>query len=254
MSLLDLDVYAPSLHSYFDYSPAKWINDFLNGAATLKDVMVDMTSVIQGHASTESMKNGGGGRLWLGLSNPQKDEIFKLEGQGRQTSTSIQMLRKFLELREGLISDYDCDYVIVDTSPGIRYWSINSLAIADTILLALKMDKLDIEGTRKMTSDMYESIKKLGGRLYLLLNRTNGYCAPSSQMFQENTIPLVAQQDWEKMHTELIKDIGLDIISAIPCYCDIQFSTAEFLTVIRHPEHPFSKQLTRIAEGEQLKL
>src|SRR5437867_10882028 len=115
------------------------------------------------------------------------------------------------------------------------------------------MDKLDIEGTRKMTSDMYDSLKTLG-KSYLLLNRTNDYCAAGSQMLEQSTIPLLAQQDWEKMHTSLIKQIGLDIISAIPCSCDIEFSTAELLTAVRYPEHPFSKQVVGIADGDELKL
>ncbi|HEY7778319.1 MAG TPA: P-loop NTPase, partial [Nitrososphaeraceae archaeon] len=29
VSLLDLDVYAPSLHAYFGHNPDKWINDLL---------------------------------------------------------------------------------------------------------------------------------------------------------------------------------------------------------------------------------
>lgn len=45
------------------------------------------------------------------------------------------------------MSEFGADYIIVDTSPGIRFWSINSLAIADTLLLTLKMSDLDIDGT-----------------------------------------------------------------------------------------------------------
>ena len=35
--LMDLDVYAPSLHTYFDMQPMKWLNDFLNGTAEITD-------------------------------------------------------------------------------------------------------------------------------------------------------------------------------------------------------------------------
>ena len=45
--LLDLDVYAPSLHSYFDKNPKRWINDFLNGTAEVRDIIMDVTSVIE---------------------------------------------------------------------------------------------------------------------------------------------------------------------------------------------------------------
>ena len=44
--LLDLDVYAPSLQSYFDTDPKKWINDFLYDNAELKEVVLDFTPVI----------------------------------------------------------------------------------------------------------------------------------------------------------------------------------------------------------------
>ena len=142
--------------------------------------------------------------------------------------------------------------MIIDTSPGIRYWSINSLAIADTILLALKLDKLDIDGTRKMTMDMYDSLKKLGAKSYLLLNRTNGYCIPHLPTSEDST-NMMPQQDVHKIYTSLLRDTGMDIISTIPCYCDIQFSTAEFLTAVRYPEHPFSKVLEEIANSERLR-
>jgi chromosome partitioning protein len=44
--------------------------------------------------------------------------------------------------------------IIIDTSPGIRYWSINALALADTLFLTLKMDNLDIDETKKMADDI----------------------------------------------------------------------------------------------------
>ena len=52
-------------------------------------------------------------------------------------------------LREQLVSDYDADYVLVDTSPGIRQWSINVLAVADILLLTLKMGDLDVDGKKE---------------------------------------------------------------------------------------------------------
>jgi MinD-like ATPase involved in chromosome partitioning or flagellar assembly len=249
VSLLDLDVYAPSLQVYFDYTPKKWINDLLSDNAKLSDIMVDMTSVIKPLASPDAKT----GKLWLGFSNPQKEEIYKLEGGiGKQKDSKMQLLRKFIQLREDLIAEYKCDYIIIDTSPGIRFWSINSLALADTILLILKFGDLDIEGTKKMAADMYDSFTKYGAKSYLLLNRVAGYCIPNTEASahyhdSQTSITLDAE-----FGTTLSKEVGMDMISAIPCYCDIQFSRKEFLTVLQHPEHPFAKQLNILAESKQV--
>ena len=87
------------------------------------------------------------------ILNPQKKEIFKLEIADAETKR--QAIRKFVQFREILTSELGADYIIVDTSPGIRFWSINSLAIADILLLTLKMSDLDIDGTRIVAEEIY---------------------------------------------------------------------------------------------------
>ena len=43
--LLDLDFYAPSLYTYFNYEPEFWINDYLKNKADLEDIMIDSRSL-----------------------------------------------------------------------------------------------------------------------------------------------------------------------------------------------------------------
>ena len=271
--LLDLDVYAPSLQSYFDTEPKKWINDFLYDNAELKEVVLDFTPVIDriGGSSTsnnlETKRKAKGGQLWVGFCNAKKEEIYKLEGgspaTSKQDTSKIHLLRRFILLRELLISEYHADYVIIDTSPGIRYWSINALAVADTLLLTLKMGDLDIAGTRKLAEEIYGSFTKFGTKSFLLWNRVAGYCIPhnvqdermlypmtspgttttSSDSKSKSSLLMERQQATETdMKKFLTDETGMEVISAIPCYCDIQFSRKEFLTVLEHPEHPFTKQ------------
>src|SRR5918998_6956783 len=191
--LLDLDVYAPSLHTYFEMEPDRWINDFLTGDTELNDVMVDLTSIVVGNnydnnnssTSSSAHTSSANGKLWLGFSNPKKEEIYKLEG-GKQEK--VQFLRRFIVMREQLFSNFKADYVIVDTSPGIRYWSINALAIADVSYLTLKSGDLDIAGTKKMVSEIYSSFTKFGAKPYLILNKVAGYCVPHSSGEQQQPV------------------------------------------------------------------
>jgi chromosome partitioning protein len=277
--LLDLDVYAPSLQAYFEREPPKWINDFLWNNAKVEEVLVDLTSAtLSNNNITHNI-----GKLYVGFCNPKKEEIYRLDGAGKQDSSKIQLLRRFVLLREQIISNYDADYIIIDTSPGIRYWSINALAVADTLFLTLKMDNLDIDGTRKMASDIYSSFSKFGAKSYLVMNRVAGYCTPPAQIAAGTTVSLAAQSSMDTSHdgitssgsankpyekaitiqqqyesgddvsNMLSRDVGMEIICSIPCYCDIQFSRREFLTVLKHPNHPFAQRIEQLAEEKQIK-
>jgi cellulose biosynthesis protein BcsQ len=155
-------------------------------------------------------------------------------------------------LREEIVSKYNADFIIIDTSPGIRYWSINSLAIADTILLSLKLDGIDLKGTRLLAKEIYDSLTKLGTKSYLLLNRAAGYCLPpnlpgeqtsATQEMYNNTV-----DNQSKVVSNLSADIGMDTILSIPCYCDIQFDSNEFLTALRYPNHPFAGKIDALIE------
>src|ERR671920_1014096 len=72
VALLDLDIYAPSLHNYFKISPKKWINDFLDNNADVEETIIDMTEYID----KEKLSTG---KFYAGFSNPSRDAIFKFE-------------------------------------------------------------------------------------------------------------------------------------------------------------------------------
>jgi cellulose biosynthesis protein BcsQ len=260
--LLDLDVYAPSLQSYFMVEPKKWINDYLYSEADIGEVMQDLTAKVseidmeskEMHPadSPQNIKDNVRGKLWVGFSNAKKEEIYKLEG-GADT-TRKQFLRRFILLREQLITNYDADFIVIDTSPGIRYWSINALAVADILFLTLKAGDLDIEGTKKMAEEIYSSFTKFGTKSFLLLNRVSGYCAPSPLMIKpemthdSKSVPLIIEtpQDSEEI---LAKEVRMQIMSSIPCYCDIQFLRKEFLTALKFPAHPFAKKIENLTQS-----
>jgi chromosome partitioning protein len=250
--LLDLDVYAPSLQDYFQWQPKKSINDYLFENAEVDEVIQDLTGVLKKFPSDNGEQPESKGKLFVGFSSTSKEEIYKLDGAVRQEGSKIQLLRKFLMLREEIVSKYNADYIIIDTSPGIRYWSINSLAIADTILLSLKLDGIDLKGTRLLAKEIYESLTKLGTKSYLLLNRAAGYCLPPN-MAGENTSSTeelynttIGSQS--AVVSKLNEDIGMDTILSIPCYCDIQFDSNEFLTALRYPDHPFAAKIGVLIE------
>jgi chromosome partitioning protein len=253
VALLDLDIYAPSLHNYFKITPKKWINDFLDNNANIEETILDVTESIHN-------KEGSLGKLFVGFSNPNRDAIFKFE-ISNGTEYWKKQFRKLVFLREQMITKMDMDYIIIDTSPGIRHWSINALSIADKLILTMKMDDLDIEGTKKLIHEIYTTFVKFGAISYILLNRISGYCIPmtlvESPDKKTNTIHAhYGQTDNNTIETPNAKHVlegieemtGVKYLTPLPCYCDIQFSPREFLTVVNNPNHPFSKRLQTIID------
>lgn len=213
-----------------------------------------------------------------GFSSRKKEEIYKMDdihpvwspALGKQSTSKMQLLRRFILLTELLHSEYQADYIIIDTSPGIRYWSLNALTVADTLLLTLKMGDLDVDGTTTLVAEIYDSFTKFGTKSFLLWNRVAGYCIPHNAAdvnttaaslqteASENLVPpviresslLTKQQTTETdMKDFITRKTEMKVITSIPCYCDIQFSTREFLTVLEHPHHPFTKQFEQLVQA-----
>jgi cellulose biosynthesis protein BcsQ len=251
--LVDMDVYAPSLYVYFNIQPKKWINDYLNDKIAFCDCIYDFSHLMK-EFNPNMQKEDKFGSFHAVFSNPSKQEITDLDSVMRKDSSKSQMLKKMLFLKETSITVTDYDYMILDTSPGIRYWSINSLAISDTIFLSLKMDNIDVEGTKHMALDVYGSFTSYGTKSYLLLNRVAGYCEPPAILESGNPVSIENTSSFKSLLLEqhetinnLEKLIKMDVISMIPCYCDMQFERQEYLTVLKNPHHPFSKKVEELS-------
>jgi len=269
VGLLDLDIYAPSIQTYFEIEPKRWLNNYLNSSADLSDVIVEGNQFVNSgkpnadkYRSNEKVQNTDGGNLWLGFSNPRSEEILQLETTG--TSTAREILKKLILLKEKMLTDLRLDYLIIDTSPGIRTWSINALAISDILLLTLKSGDIDSKGTKRLVEDIYDTFTRHGSKSYLLYNRVNGYCMPPKDFLgagnNKSNIPDIegfsgsGKEDSFKSGTQmgepkLSQELGIKTITSIPCFCDIQFSEKEFLTVLNYPDHPFSYYVNQLITG-----
>lgn len=226
IGLIDLDTSAPSLSIYFKKTPKMYINDLLSGEAELADILVELTEELD-------LK----GKLWVAFANPRKEAIQEIEIK-HDLKWQLTALKRLLSTKKEFFEKYQLDYLLLDTSPGIRYWSINTLAAADTLLLLMKDSDMDIEGTRKMINDIYDSLTRFGSKYYIVLNKV-----PGQTITEQSTI--TNQKAWIE---EIERVVGAQVVGAIPCYCDIQFNRHEYLFAIKQPQHPFSKNLKTVAE------
>ena len=94
--------------------------------------------------------------------------------------------------------------------------------------------------------------------MFLLVSKMTDIVRNTTVLETRNYNKSIATQQSEERNYDtsdmLSKQVGMNIICTIPCYCDIQFSKREFLTVINYPDHPFAKRIENLAEDKQIKI
>lgn len=139
--LLDYDFSAPSLFGLLKVpTPDFWVNDFLNGDCEIEDVI------------TEVYPN-----LYVGLACPDAEAIRDILGKSRSWQT--EALKETVALKSTL-ADMGFNKLIFDTPPGLAYPAINAVIASDVILLVMRMESLDILGTKETMKGVYDVLEK----------------------------------------------------------------------------------------------
>jgi MinD-like ATPase involved in chromosome partitioning or flagellar assembly len=213
--ILDLDFRAPSLHSIFNNASNYWVNDYLNKACVIEKVLTEY-----------SIKDAPNGKLLVGLANPSTEAIRAMEAKSR--TWEIEALGRLCSLKTTL-SDPHFDYVFLDISPGLNYSSINAIICADVVLVVTSTDKSDVEGTRRMITDLYELFDK---KTRIIINRV-----PSEYISSKNYNGSV----------KMIETYQLPVAGIVSCSCEVLEASGRCFFVCEKPDHPFTEKLREIA-------
>jgi MinD-like ATPase involved in chromosome partitioning or flagellar assembly len=210
--LLDIDLRAPSLTSAFKNDKKYWVNDYLNRICGIDRVLNDCTPTYV-----------KGGKLFVGLANPATEAIREMTAKNRKWE--MEALGRLFNLKTSLLDEMCFDYVILDSSPGLQYSSINAIVAADLVLLVTSIDKSDVQGTERMIHDLYEIFEKKTG---IVVNKV-----PEA---------FLSGRNFMKPETHQLPIVGL-----VPCSCDVLRCRGEYLFAFKRPEHPITKTLQKIA-------
>ena len=224
--LLDLDFRGPNLQTLTGIETKITINDLLfDPDLSGEDILISFEEkynipLFVAYASTDFRKMG---------------DIVRADKKQRQRS-----LKRILRLRDEL-SESGFDFVIIDTSPGVQMESIDGLVISDATCLVLKADDFDIAGTKSMVNQLYSL---LDSKNYVILNRVVAEtCPPEAGVWSEKDMKLV-----EKFEQTIKDEMRLEVVTSIPCFCEVAREGSRSIFSLKHPEHPFSKYIETLAE------
>jgi MinD-like ATPase involved in chromosome partitioning or flagellar assembly len=158
VAVIDADVQSPGIHHLFDLNEEKTpktLNDYLWGRCPIEDAVYDVSEAA-------GVKPAGSVFLIPASSNP--DEIAHILSEGYQVSL----------LNEGshqLLQSLKLDYLLIDTHPGLSKETFLSIAISNVLMIILRPDRQDFQGTAVMV-DLARQLKV--PQMFLIVNKASG--------------------------------------------------------------------------------
>jgi MinD-like ATPase involved in chromosome partitioning or flagellar assembly len=126
-----------------------------------------------------------------------------------------------------LVERLNLDYLFIDTHPGLNEETLLSITISDVLLLILRPDRQDYQGTAVTV----EVARKLDvPRLLLLINK-------ALPAFDFNALRQQAEQTYRA-----------EVAGILPLDEDLVRLASSDVFCLRHPEHPWTQEIGRVAE------
>ncbi len=205
--LLDYDLRAPSLINVFGApEPDYWLNDFLNGDCEIDECISEVSP-----------------NLYVGFACPDAEAIREMMGKSRSWETGA--LSRTVSLNKTL-ADMGFAKLIFDTAPGLLYSSINAVVGSDVIALVMRLDSLDILGTKEMVKGVYELLEK---PTFVVVN-------------------MVLPPQQKAFGSILDKTFGGQTLAYIPCLCDVRGLIAEGKEILIDEEIEYTEAVLKLTK------
>jgi MinD-like ATPase involved in chromosome partitioning or flagellar assembly len=196
----------------------KTLNDFLHGKCEIKEVAL---SIGEFATDSEGRAKLAGKQLWLIPSSIRGREISDVLRNGYDVN----------RLNEGLqtlIKDLDLDYLFIDTHPGLNEETLLSIAISDILILILRPDQQDFQGTA-VTVDIARSLDV--PHLILVVNKA------------------LSRYDFEHIRKQIRDKFNAPVAGVMPLNEDLADMGSADIFSLRYPDHPWSKALREVADA-----
>jgi septum site-determining protein MinD len=213
VGVVDTDIQSPGIHVIFGVKQggtARLLNNFLWGQCKICEAAHDVTE-----ASLQiSSPNGSGPKLFLIPSSIDSQDIGRILQEGYDVALLNEGFQDF-------IHDLKLDYLFIDTHPGVNEETLLSIAISDLLLVLLRPDSQDFQGTAVTV--------ELARRLDV------------SMMAIVNKIP--PGMDRQRLREHVEATYKVKVAGMLPLNSEIVQVASGGLFINQYPEHPFTREL-----------
>jgi len=217
VAVVDTDIQSPGIHVIFQLDESRirhTLNDFLWGRSGIEQAACDV--------STTALEGGGDGdrsRLFVVPASIKSGDIGRVLEEGYDVALlndGFEQLATALEL----------DYLFIDTHPGVNQETLLSIAVSDILVLVLRPDSQDFQGT----AVTLELARRLDVENILLV---------------VNKIPPGMDRDLLRRKIETAYDIAVGAM--LPLNHEIVHLGSAGIFANRYPDHPLTDGLRSLA-------
>lgn len=213
VGVIDTDIQSPGIHVLFGLDEDDMghsLNDYLWGKCAIEETAHDVTA---------SLNAGIKGQIYLIPSSIKAGEIARVLREGYDVGL----------LNDGfhdLVENLNLDVLMIDTHPGLNEETLLSIAISDALIIILRPDSQDYQGTGVTV----EVARKLNvPRLMLLVNK----------------VPEVF--NFADVQKRVEETYNSEVAAVLPHSDEMMALASAGIFSLRYPDHKVTQSLKQVA-------
>lgn len=215
VGVVDTDIQSPGIHVLFGLAGEQVshaLNDYLWGKCEIAQTAHDVSSRL-GVAPR--------GKVYLIPSSIRPGEITRVLREGYDAQLLTQGFRR-------LVDELKLDALLIDTHPGLGEETLLSMVISHTLVIILRPDQQDYEGTG-ITVQVARKLKV--PNMVLLVNK----------------VPVVF--DMAAVKAQVEQAYGCPVVAILPHSEELMALASGGIFALRYPDHPLTALYKEVAAG-----
>ncbi|MEI7769957.1 MAG: MinD/ParA family protein [Chloroflexales bacterium] len=212
VGVVDTDIQSPGIHILFGLhgdAISASLNDYLWGRCAIQDAAIDVSDTLGAPIA---------GKLFLIPSSIKSGEIARILREGCDARTLTSGFRR-------LVQALDLDLLILDTHPGLNEETLLSIAISQALLIIMRPDQQDYEGTA-VTVEVASALD-----------------VPKTLMLV-NKVP--AMFDLDAVGAQVAEIYGKPVVAVLPHDDELMALASAGIFALRFPSHPITMRLRQV--------
>ncbi|XGV98316.1 MAG: MinD/ParA family protein [Leptolyngbya sp. BL-A-14] len=213
VAIVDTDIQSPGIHVLFgmdEQGMQRSLNDYLWERCTIAEAAYDVTPPALAKTN---------GVVYLIPSSIKAGEIARILNEGYSVTLLNDGLRN-------LCKELQLNYLFIDTHPGLNKETLLSVAISDSLVIILRPDRQDFQGT----AVTLQVARKLD--------------TPRTLLVVNKVLPSYNPQDVKE---QISNKFQVPVAGVFPvCEEMIQLASGGIFS-LEYPNHPYTEQLKNVA-------